>query len=128
LTRPQAQGHGLTRTRRQQAGAAALHSSARTSPAREALLLRVFGVPLPDTGLTWRDAMKSALKLKAEKPKAIKTARPSAATKHERTLQSVDALLDEALSETFPASDAVSLTQPSRQRRAALRKPARRKR
>jgi hypothetical protein len=71
--------------------------------------------------------MKSALKLKAEKPKAIKTARPSAASKHQPTLQSVDALLDEALSETFPASDPVSLTQPSRQRRAALQKSAARR-
>ena len=71
--------------------------------------------------------MKSALKLKAEKPKAIKTARQSAPPKHGPTLQSVDALLDEALSETFPASDPVALTQPSRQRRAALQKPAARR-
>jgi hypothetical protein len=67
--------------------------------------------------------MRSALKLKAERLKATKTARRPA-PKHGPTLQAVDALLDEALDDTFPASDPVALTQPSRQRRAALRKPA----
>jgi hypothetical protein len=70
--------------------------------------------------------MKSALKLKAEKLKATKTARRPA-PQHGPALQAVDALLDEALSETFPASDPVALTQPSRQRRAALQKPAARR-
>jgi hypothetical protein len=41
-----------------------------------------------------------------------------------RAFAAVDALLDEALVETFPASDPVALTQPSRRRRAALKKRA----
>jgi membrane carboxypeptidase/penicillin-binding protein len=66
----------------------------------------------------WRDAMKSALKHKAEKT----AKRP--APKRQQTLLAVDAMLDEALDETFPASDPVALTQPSRRRRAALKQPA----
>jgi hypothetical protein len=60
--------------------------------------------------------MKTAVKLKAGKT----TKRP--APKRPPTLVAVDALLDEALDATFPASDPVALTQPSRQRRAALKK------
>jgi hypothetical protein len=37
------------------------------------------------------------------------------------TLQKLDELLDEALEGTFPASDPISLNQPSRARRAKLR-------
>jgi hypothetical protein len=62
--------------------------------------------------------MKTALKLKAAK--ATKKPPP----KRRPALVAVDALLDEALAETFPASDPVALTQPSRQRRAALKKRA----
>jgi hypothetical protein len=75
--------------------------------------------------------MRSALKLKALKRKATKTtkARSRASSTPEapirqQTLVMVDALLDEALDETFPASDPVALTQPSLRRRAALRAPA----
>jgi hypothetical protein len=65
--------------------------------------------------------MKTALKLKAAK--TTKKLPP----KRQPALVAVDALLDEALDETFPASDAVALTQPSRRRRAALKKrPGRR--
>jgi hypothetical protein len=60
--------------------------------------------------------MKSALKHKAEKT----TKRP--APKRQQTMLAVDALLDEALGDTFPASDPVALTQPSLRRRAALKK------
>jgi hypothetical protein len=60
--------------------------------------------------------MKSALKRKAEKT----TKRP--APKNQQTMLAVDALLDEALDETFPASDPVALTQPSLRRRAALKR------
>jgi hypothetical protein len=35
-------------------------------------------------------------------------------------------MLDKALDETFPASDPVALTQPSRRRRASLKKRPRR--
>jgi hypothetical protein len=64
--------------------------------------------------------MKTALKRKTEKaPK-----RP--APKFEPTPLTVDALLDEALDETFPASDPVALTMPSR-RREALKKRGRRR-
>jgi hypothetical protein len=59
--------------------------------------------------------MKHALKLKAEKT----TKKP--APKRQAAL-AVDQMLDEALSETFPASDPVALTQPSRRRRAELQK------
>lgn len=71
--------------------------------------------------------MKTALKLKAAGPR--KPARPAKgpATKRQPALDAVDALLDEALDETFPASDPVALTQPSRRRRAALGKQARRR-
>jgi hypothetical protein len=62
--------------------------------------------------------MKTAPKLKA----ARTVKKP--ATKRQPALDAVDALLDEALDETFPASDPVALTQPSRRRRAALRKRA----
>jgi hypothetical protein len=66
-------------------------------------------------------AMKTALKLKAAKTtKTTKTKMP--APRHPPAFAAVDAMLDEALSETFPASDPVALTQPSRQRRAALKK------
>jgi hypothetical protein len=63
--------------------------------------------------------MKTMLKLKAEKT----TKRP--VPKRQPALLTVDELLDEALDETFPASDPVALTQPSRRRRAALKKRAR---
>jgi hypothetical protein len=62
--------------------------------------------------------MKTALKLKAAKT----TKKP--APKRQPALVAVDALLDEALDETFPASDPVALTQPSLRRRAALKKRA----
>ncbi len=57
----------------------------------------------------------------APKHKAEKTTKTSAAKRHPAPLN-VDEMLDEALVETFPASDPVALTQPSRRRRAALRK------
>jgi hypothetical protein len=63
-----------------------------------------------------------ALRSKAEKPTMARAKRPAASA-----LGVVDALLDEALSETFPASDPVALTQPSRRRRAALKSRARRR-
>jgi hypothetical protein len=62
--------------------------------------------------------MKTALKLKAAK--MTKMPPP----KRKPALVAVDALLDEALAETFPASDPVALTQPSRRRRAALKRRA----
>jgi hypothetical protein len=67
-------------------------------------------------------AMKTALKPKAAK--TTKTTTKSERPAHPRApaFVAVDEMLDEALDETFPASDAVALTQPSRQRRAALRK------
>jgi hypothetical protein len=82
---------------------------------------------LPHSGMTWRDAMKSALKLKAEKTakRPAPKRQPQKRQPRQSTLLAVDALLDEALSETFPASDPVALTQPSRRRRAALKKNAR---
>jgi hypothetical protein len=64
--------------------------------------------------------MKTILKLKAER--TTKTKRP--APKRQPAALAVDALLDEALDETFPASDPVSLTLPSRRRRAELKKHA----
>jgi hypothetical protein len=75
----------------------------------------------PDTGVTRRDAMKTALKRKADlKRKAEKTPKRPA-PKLQPTLLTVDALLDQALDETFPASDPVALTMPSRRRREALK-------
>lgn len=68
----------------------------------------------------WKDAMTTVLKLKAEK--TTKTPAP----KRQPALLTIDEMLDEALVETFPASDPVALTQPSRRRRAALKKRARR--
>jgi hypothetical protein len=62
--------------------------------------------------------MKTVPKLKAEKT----TKRPG--PKRQQAALAVDAMLDEALEETFPASDPVSLTQPSRRRRAELKKRA----
>jgi hypothetical protein len=62
--------------------------------------------------------VKTAVKLKA----ANTTKRP--APKRPPSLVAVDALLDEALDQTFPASDAVALTQPSLRRRVALKKRA----
>jgi hypothetical protein len=70
--------------------------------------------------------MKNALKLKAEKTtKKPPPKRRPAARAVDALL--VDALLDEALDETFPASDPVALTQPSRRRRAELKQRARRR-
>jgi hypothetical protein len=67
--------------------------------------------------MTWRrDAMKTAPKHKAEK-----TTKTLAPKRHPAPFD-VDEMLDEALVETFPASDPVALTLPSRRRRAALRK------
>jgi hypothetical protein len=67
--------------------------------------------------------MKTVQKLKADK--TTKTKRP--APKRQPAELAVDAMLDEALDETFPASDPVSLTQPSsRRRRAELKQHARR--
>jgi hypothetical protein len=63
--------------------------------------------------------MKHVLKLKAEK-----TTKTKRAPKREPAALDLDALLDEALDETFPASDPVALTQPSRRRRAELKKHA----
>jgi hypothetical protein len=60
--------------------------------------------------------MRTAAKLKAAKT----TKRPAPA--RGPALVAIDALLDEALDETFPASDPVALTQPSLRRRAALKK------
>jgi hypothetical protein len=57
------------------------------------------------------------------KRKAAKTTK-KAALKRQSAAHAVDAMLDEALDETFPASDPVALTQPSRRRRAELRKRA----
>jgi hypothetical protein len=62
--------------------------------------------------------MKTAVKPKA----ANTTKRP--APQRRPTLVAVDALLDEALAETFPASDPVALTQPSLRRRAASKNRA----
>ena len=62
--------------------------------------------------------MKNVPKLKAQKP----TTKPP--PKRELAARAVDALLDEALDETFPASDPVSLTQPSHRRRAELKQRA----
>jgi hypothetical protein len=59
--------------------------------------------------------MKTVPKLKAEKP--TKTPAP----KREPALLAIDEMLDEALDKTFPASDPVALTQPSRRRQAALK-------
>jgi hypothetical protein len=73
--------------------------------------------------------MKAVLKLKAEKTKlkAAKTTKKRPAPERQPAALAVDAMLDEALDETFPASDPVSLTQPSRRRRAELKKrPGRR--
>jgi hypothetical protein len=61
---------------------------------------------------------KAEMKLKAEKM----TKRPL--PKRQPACVAVDELLDEALDETFPASDPVALTQPSLRRRAALKKRA----
>jgi hypothetical protein len=65
--------------------------------------------------------MKTAPKRKAGK--TAKTKRPP--LKRQQAALAVDAMLDEALDETFPASDPVSLTQPSRRRRAELKQHAR---
>jgi hypothetical protein len=62
----------------------------------------------------------------AAKPNTSNTTKRPA-PKRPPTLVAVDALLDEALDETFPASDAVALTQPSLRRRAALKKRAERR-
>jgi hypothetical protein len=59
--------------------------------------------------------IKHAVKLKAEK-----TTKKTAPER--QAVRAVDELLDEALDETFPASDPVALTQPSRRRRAELQK------
>jgi hypothetical protein len=64
--------------------------------------------------------------LKADK-KAEKTANRPPAPGRQLPPDAIDALLDEALEETFPASDPVALTQPSRRRRAALKKGTRRR-
>jgi hypothetical protein len=87
-------------------------------------MLSSIGVP---PTLMMEAAMKTALKLKAAKTtKTAKTAKTAKtkrqAPSHIPALVAIDALLDEALGETFPASDPVALTQPSRQRRAALKK------
>jgi len=73
--------------------------------------------------------MKSGVKLKSQSHRTAKQPapkrRPLAAKKpvRDQPLKSVDALLDEALGDTFPASDPVALTAPSR-RRPPARKPA----
>jgi len=73
--------------------------------------------------------MKSAVKLKSQSHRTAKRPapkrRPLAASKPVRKppLKTVDALLDEALGDTFPASDPVALTAPSR-RQPPARKPA----
>jgi hypothetical protein len=63
--------------------------------------------------------MKAVLKLKAEKRTKTPAPKPQSAP------LIIDEMLDEALEETFPASDPVALTQPSRRRRAALKKRVR---
>jgi hypothetical protein len=63
--------------------------------------------------------MKTTPRLKTEKV----TKRPLP-KRQSSALVAVDKLLDEALGETFPASDPVALTQPSRRRRAALKRRA----
>jgi hypothetical protein len=69
--------------------------------------------------------MKSVQKIKAVK--TTKTKRPPPKVNSHAAQRAVDAMLDEALDETFPASDPVALTQTSRRRRAELReRPARR--
>lgn len=71
--------------------------------------------------------MKTALNLKALNLKAEKKLKAEKMTKRtlpkrQPALVTIDELLDEALNETFPASDPVALTQPSRRRRAALKR------
>ena len=58
------------------------------------------------------------------KPKADETTK-TPAPKRQTAPLIIDKMLDEALEETFPASDPVALTQPSRRRRVALKKRAR---
>jgi hypothetical protein len=77
----------------------------------------LFEQVFPDPVL-WRDTVKTAVKPKAAN--ATKRRVP----KRPPALAAVDALLDSALDETFPASDPVALTQPSLRRRAALKKRA----
>jgi hypothetical protein len=66
--------------------------------------------------------MKNVLKHKAEK--TTKKVKRPAPKRLQPAAVAVDAMLDEALDETFPASDPVSLTQPSRRRRAELKQHA----
>jgi hypothetical protein len=68
--------------------------------------------------------MKSVPKLKAWQTTKLQTTK-TPAPKRQLAIRAIDALLDEALDETFPASDAVALTQPSRRRRAQLKRRAR---
>jgi hypothetical protein len=71
--------------------------------------------------------MDAILKHKALKTdKAEKTANRLPAPERQLPPVAIDAMLAVALKETFPASDPVALTQPSRRRRAALKKSARR--
>jgi hypothetical protein len=66
--------------------------------------------------------MKTVLKLKADKT----TKKPAPKLQPvPLVIDVIDQMLDEALKETFPASDPVALTQPSRRRRAALKKRVR---
>jgi len=73
--------------------------------------------------------MTSALKHRSptHKPPAHPTAKrpsPSPRPQQPASLKTVDALLDEALDDTFPASDPVALTLPSRRRQTPPRKRA----
>jgi hypothetical protein len=72
----------------------------------------------------WSNTMKSVPKLKARQTAKLHTTK-TPAPQRQPAIRAIDALLDEALVETFPASDAVALTQPSRRRRAQLKRRAR---
>jgi hypothetical protein len=83
----------------------------------------------------WRNAMKPVpMKPVPKKPvpkkpapkfKAKKSAPKRQPPMRASAMRTIDALLDEALDETFPASDPVALTQPSRRRRAELKQRVR---
>ena len=73
--------------------------------------------------------MTSALKHRSPTHKSpthptAKRPPPSPRPQPPASLMSVDALLDEALDDTFPASDPVALTLPSRRRQTPPRKRA----
>jgi hypothetical protein len=69
--------------------------------------------------------LKKSLRKKPALKIGVERGAKKSVPKRDRAMRAVDALLDEALDETFPASDPVALTQPSRRRRAELRPRAR---